>query len=72
MFPDHYEFKKSEILDIIKEAKNNNCEIIMTEKDFFKVKDYNLKEIKYLKIDLIFKNKETFIKKVIEHLDEDH
>ena len=72
MFPDHYEFKKSEILDIIKEAKNNNCEIIMTEKDFFKVKDYNLKEIKYLKIDLIFKNKEKFIKKVIEHLDEDH
>ena len=44
----------------------------MTEKDFFKVKDYNLKEIKYLKIDLIFKNKEKFIKKVIEHLDEDH
>ena len=72
VFPDHYEFKKSEILDKIKEAKNNNCEIIMTEKDFFKVKDYNLKEIKYLKIDLIFKNKETFIKKVIEHLDEDH
>ena len=59
-FPDHYQFKKSEILSIVNEAKKNNCEIIMTEKDFFKIKKFNIKNIKYLKISLEIKIKKSF------------
>ncbi len=52
-FPDHYKFSKTEIQKIINEAKNNNCQIIMTEKDYFKINHYNLKEANYLKVSLV-------------------
>ena len=39
IYPDHYEFKKGQILDIIKEANDKNYKIIMTEKDFIKLKN---------------------------------
>ena len=52
-FPDHYKFSKTEIQKIINEAKNNNCQIIMTEKDYFKIDHYNLKEANYLKVSLV-------------------
>jgi tetraacyldisaccharide 4'-kinase len=52
-FPDHYKFSKNEIQKIIEEAKNNNYQIIMTEKDYFKIDNYNLKEVNYLKVSLV-------------------
>ena len=61
-FPDHYEFNKREFLDILKEAEKNNLQIIMTEKDYFKIKDFNIDNIKYLKISLKIDQKEKFIK----------
>lgn len=61
IFPDHYEFSKNEILNITKDAKKNNCEIIMTEKDYYKVKKFNNK-LKYLKIFLEIENKKKFFK----------
>ena len=48
---------------IVNEAKKNNCEIIMTEKDFLKIKKINIKNIKYLKISLEIKNKK-FLNKI--------
>ena len=39
--PSQYVFSKSEIENIILEAKNKNYTIIMTEKDYFKIKDFN-------------------------------
>ena len=61
-FPDHYQFKKSEILSIVNEAKKNNCEIIMTEKDFFKVKRFKYKYLKFLKVNLEIKDKKRLLK----------
>ena len=52
VFPDHFKFIKSELLSIIKEANESDAQIIMTEKDFYRIKDYNLNEIKYLKVSL--------------------
>ena len=52
VFPDHFKFSKSELLSIIKEANESDAQIIMTEKDFYRIKDYNLNEIKYLKVSL--------------------
>tara|TARA_B100000963_G_scaffold193697_1_gene168577 strand:- start:102 stop:1040 length:939 start_codon:yes stop_codon:yes gene_type:complete len=69
-FPDHYEFKRSEILDILKEAENNNCKLILTEKDFYRIKKYNFKEIEYLKLKLEVKNKQKLINKILENLNE--
>ena len=52
IFPDHYKFSKKEINEIVEEAKIKDYQIIMTEKDYFKVKDFNLQNINYLKVSL--------------------
>ena len=41
----------------------------MTEKDFFKIKKFNIKNIKYLKISLEIKNKKKFLNKILEIYD---
>ena len=61
-FPDHYRFSKENICNIIEEAKKNKCEIIMTEKDFFKIKDFKLQNINYLKVSLEIERKDNLIK----------
>ena len=57
IFPDHYEFTKTEIKNIVENAKNKNLQIIMTEKDYFKIKDFNIPEIQYLEVSLEIKQK---------------
>ncbi len=64
IFPDHHRFSYQEIKGIIDNAKEKNCEIIMTEKDFFKIKDFKLNEINYLKVSLEIHNKDLLINKV--------
>tara|TARA_B100001063_G_scaffold210960_1_gene208977 strand:- start:1052 stop:1981 length:930 start_codon:yes stop_codon:yes gene_type:complete len=64
VFADHYSFSKEEIQNIINEADKNNQQIIMTEKDYFKIKNFNLKKIKYLKVMTVIDKKEKFIERV--------
>ena len=68
-FPDHYIFKKNEILKIINETRQNNFELITTEKDFYKIKNLDLPQIKYLKLDLVIHEKEKFFKKILDSYD---
>ena len=67
-FPDHYEIKKKEIEQITEEAVNNNLDLITTEKDFYRVKDYGFKDLRYLKVDLKIEEKNKFITEVLKHL----
>tara|TARA_B100001989_G_C24519341_1_gene454961 strand:- start:394 stop:1326 length:933 start_codon:yes stop_codon:yes gene_type:complete len=69
IFPDHYQFKKSEIVNIVKYANERNLQIVMTEKDYFKVKKFNYNEIKYLKIILKIDNCEKLIKLISDKYD---
>ncbi len=69
IFPDHYKFAEREIKEISIYADRNNYQIIMTEKDFFKIKRFNIKNIEYLKIELEIANKENFIKRIKEIYD---
>ena len=34
IYPDHYNFKKNEFEDLVRNAEDENCQIVMTEKDF--------------------------------------
>ena len=43
-YPDHYEFSKVEIEKLVDEANEKNYQIIMTEKDYYKVKNLTLKK----------------------------
>ncbi len=63
-FPDHYEFSKNEMQNIVNDAKSNNFQIIMTEKDYFKVNKYKLEKINYLKVELKIFEKEKFLNKI--------
>ena len=62
-FPDHYMFSKKEIKNIDNLAKQKNLKIIMTEKDYFKLKDFNLENYDYLKVNLEIKKKKSCLKK---------
>ena len=72
IYPDHYKFSKNEIQNIINEAENKNWQIIMTEKDYFKIKDYKINKINYLKVMLVIDNKEKLISKIKELYDKNN
>ena len=67
-FPDHYNFTANEIEKMIEIASKNDFEIITTEKDFYRIKDYNFKKINYLKLELIIKEKNKLISDIVSHL----
>jgi len=64
IFPDHYKFDKKEIQNIIAKAEKNNLKIVMTEKDFFKLNNFNLDNINYLKVSLEIPNKKDIINEI--------
>ena len=53
IYPDHYKFSKIEIQKLLIKYKKK-LKLIMTEKDFFKLKDFNLPQINYLKVSFKF------------------
>ncbi len=68
-FPDHYILSKKELLNIIDEANKNNCQILTTEKDYYRIKDYKFDEIKYLKITVQINDKEKLIDRILKVYD---
>ena len=66
-FPDHYKFSKSEIQKMIDESSKNNLELVTTEKDYFRIKDYGFKNIKFLKIKLEILEKDKLINEILNY-----
>ena len=66
-FPDHYKFSKSEIKKIVDESFKNNLELITTEKDYFRIKHYGFKNIKFLKIKLEILEKDKLINQILNY-----
>ena len=64
-FSDHHAYTKSDVDKIIYEANNLNCEIITTEKDFFRLNNFNESRIKVIKTDLKIIDENKFIKSII-------
>ncbi len=52
VYPDHHLFSKNQIQNIVNEAKENNYQIITTEKDYYKIAKYKINEIQHLKVAL--------------------
>ena len=67
VFPDHYKIPKNKILAILDDAEKNDCQLIMTEKDYFKVKDYNISKINYLKVSLNIEHNDKLLKIINNH-----
>ncbi|MBD1150477.1 tetraacyldisaccharide 4'-kinase [Pelagibacterales bacterium SAG-MED29] len=66
-FPDHYKFSKSEIQKIVDESFKNNLELVTTEKDYFRIKHYGFKNIKFLKIKLEILEKDKLINQILNY-----
>ena len=64
-FPDHYHYKKNEIDNIKKFAKDNNLEIITTEKDYFRIKEELRSGINFIEIDLEISNENELLKLIL-------
>ena len=63
-FPDHYNYSKKELENLINEAKENNTILITTEKDYFRIDQNYKKNINYLKIAVDIKNRNQLIEEI--------
>lgn len=67
-FPDHYHFSKKELKMILDYGEKSGCEIVTTEKDYFRIKNYGFSNIGCIKIKLNIEQKNKFINKVLNFL----
>jgi len=61
IFPDHYKYKKDDIIKIKKRASELNAKIITTEKDYVKIHEDYIDNINFVKIDLKIHNENDLI-----------
>ena len=64
-FPDHYKYKNKDISKILEDAKNLNCKVITTEKDYLRLSDNYSDKINCIKAELQILDEENFIKSII-------
>lgn len=57
-YEDHYQYKNSDFGKLLDKAKQNNCKLITTEKDFVKIPDNYKNNIICANVSLDFKNEE--------------
>ena len=69
IFSDHHNFNHNELLKLIDTAHESNLKIITTEKDFMRIKKFNFKEIKYLKVELVINNFEKLKNRILKLYD---
>ena len=67
-FPDHYNYSPKELNSLVDFSIKNNLKIVTTEKDFFRIKHFNITQIQYLNVKLEIKNKDKFEKEIIKCL----
>ena len=65
-FPDHYNYTDNDLTKILNYAKNNNAEIVTTEKDHLRLSSKFAKEIKCLKLNLVILEEQKLINNLIK------
>ncbi len=68
VYPDHYNYKFSDIDKIKKIAKENKLKILTTEKDFTKINKFKNFNVKFTNIDLYINNYKSFKRFIINSL----
>ena len=70
VLPDHHIFSRVEIENLVKKALERNYKIIMTEKDYFKIKNFKLDNLDYLQVRLQINFKEKLISRIMKLYDQ--
>ena len=68
IFPDHYNYKLSDINNIKKFAIKNNLKIVTTEKDFMKIKKFNNFNVRVTHVDFRLEKLKDFKDFLYDHL----
>ena len=63
-FPDHYNYSKKELKNLINEAKKNSTILVTTEKDYMRIDENYKKNINYLKIVVDIENRNQLIEEI--------
>ena len=63
-FPDHYNYSKKEMENLINKTRENNAILLTTEKDYFRISQSYKKNINYLKIAVDIENQNQFIEEI--------
>ena len=64
MFPDHHQYSKKELDNLLSQIKENNTILLTTEKDYFRISENYKENIKCLKIKIEIENKSQFIEEI--------
>jgi tetraacyldisaccharide 4'-kinase len=64
-FPDHYYYRTKDINKILEISKKLNCKIITTEKDYLRLDEKKIDEIKFVKSDLRIINENKLIEAIL-------
>ena len=67
-FPDHYNYTKKEIENLISKAKDEALTLLTTEKDFFRIKKSGIKSINYVSVELKISNNKSFEEELLKYL----
>ena len=67
-FPDHYDYKESDLQQLKDLAKSKNCELLTTEKDYLRIKKSSRKRINFLQVELSVNQEKKFYKYLNEKL----
>jgi len=67
-FSDHYNYSLEELKKLINLSLKEDLQLITTEKDFFRIKHFQLPQIKYLKVNLEIFNKDKLQEEIIKYL----
>ena len=67
-FPDHYNYKRKEIENLMLLAKEKRLELITTEKDFFRIKQLGFRKMNYISVNLKIINYRGFEKELLRNL----
>ena len=62
IFPDHYNYKDSDLQKLKQLAKQKGCELLTTEKDYLRIKKSYRKNINFLKVELSIEHEKKFYK----------
>ena len=68
-FADHYNFKIKDINKILDLSKQLNCKIITTEKDYLRLENDNIDQIRYIKTELHIVDEDKLINAIIQSND---
>ena len=68
-FPDHYEFTKFELQNLVDESLKKNLELITTEKDYCRIKKFGFNEINYLQNELHIPKKRDLMNQILKIYD---